>query len=98
MSQLEDILDTVAQRGYAHNDEVTKGFKIKDGGLEFVKSQAAQQILDLCLECAPEERTASMVMGCPYCKRSFPVIEEEYNKAITEVNERLKEALGVRDE
>lgn len=53
------------------------------------KEAVKHQIKDAIRECEPEERTASLVIGCPYCECNFPIIEEEYNAGIAEYSKNL---------
>jgi hypothetical protein len=55
-----------------------------------INSAQAKLLYRTICEKLPEKRTATMVLGCPYCKRNFPIIEEEYNQALTEVETILR--------
>lgn len=53
-------------------------------------AQIKSTIKEALLSEVPEERVASLVVNCPYCKRNFPMNEEEYNQALQECKEVIE--------
>ena len=87
----QTIIDAL-ERVYEHGLDV--GHAREHVTKDSVMTDCLTKIKKIIEEEMPDERVASMVLGCPYCKRNFAVDEEEYNVALREVRANLNKVMG----
>ena len=86
---VEDVLSDLVATAFCKGQDWKKG----DGGatsLDKDTAKALDQLYQLLESCKPEERVATMVIGCPYCHRNFPTNEEEYNVGVNEYHSNIR--------